>query len=157
MTTPITDPVAAIPSFAPEKVDVYEAGFKFQTPDRLLTLNAAAFYTEYKDMQVQVFTSVAPVFRNAGSASMSIGRGAGASLALNDPRVSRMHATLEWRGGQFVLSDASSYGTWVYFGNQNEAVVLRRTECYLVGHGLIALGCDRNAEDAPLATFAVKA
>jgi iron complex outermembrane recepter protein len=70
VTTPITDPVAAIPSFAPEKVDVYEAGVKFQTPDRRLTFNAAAFDTEYKDMQVQVFTSVAPVFRNAGSASI---------------------------------------------------------------------------------------
>ena len=70
VTTPITDPVAAIPSFAPEKVDVYEAGVKFQTPDRRLTFNAAAFDTEYKDMQVQVFTSVAPVFSNAGSASI---------------------------------------------------------------------------------------
>ncbi len=70
VTTPITDPVAAIPSFAPEKVDVYEAGFKYQTPDRLLTLNASAYYTKYKDLQVQVYTSVAPVFRNAGKASI---------------------------------------------------------------------------------------
>ena len=70
VTTPITDPVAAIPSFAPEKVDAFEAGFKFQTPDRLLTLNASAYYTDYKDLQVQVFTSVAPVFRNAGSATI---------------------------------------------------------------------------------------
>ncbi|MES2953959.1 MAG: adenylate/guanylate cyclase domain-containing protein, partial [Pseudomonadota bacterium] len=77
---------------------------------------------------------------DARSLAISIGRGAGASLALNDPRVSRMHATLEWRGGQFVLSDASSYGTWVYFGNQSEAVVLRRTECYLVGSGQISAG-----------------
>lgn len=68
VTTPITDPVAAIPSFAPEKVDVYEAGFKYQSPDRLLTLNASAYYTNYKDLQVQVYTSVAPVFRNAGKA-----------------------------------------------------------------------------------------
>ncbi|MDE2411538.1 MAG: TonB-dependent receptor [Sphingomonadales bacterium] len=70
VTTPILDPVAAIPSFAPEKVDVFEGGVKFQTPDRLLTLNAAAYYTRYRDMQVQVFTSVAPVFRNAGRASI---------------------------------------------------------------------------------------
>lgn len=70
VTTPITDPVAAIPSFAPEKVDAFEIGAKFQTPDRLLTLNASAFYTDYKDLQVQVFTSVAPVFRNAGSATI---------------------------------------------------------------------------------------
>jgi len=91
---------------------------------------------------------------NARSLAISIGRGAGASLALNDPRVSRMHATLEWRGGQFVLSDASSYGTWVYFGNQSEAVVLRRTECYLVGSGQISAGCERT-EGSPLISFSI--
>ncbi|MDP2016167.1 adenylate/guanylate cyclase domain-containing protein [Hydrogenophaga sp.] len=91
---------------------------------------------------------------DARSLAVSIGRGAGASLALNDPRVSRMHATLEWRGGQFVLSDASSYGTWVYFGNQSEAVVLRRTECYLVGSGQISAGCERR-EGSPLISFSI--
>jgi adenylate cyclase len=91
---------------------------------------------------------------DARSLAISIGRGAGASLALNDPRVSRMHATLEWRGGQFVLSDASSYGTWVYFGNQSEAVVLRRTECYLVGSGQISAGCERR-DGSPLISFSI--
>jgi len=91
---------------------------------------------------------------DASSLAISIGRGAGASLALNDPRVSRMHAMLEWRGGQFVLSDASSYGTWVYFGNQSEAVVLRRTECYLVGSGQISAGCERK-EGSPLISFSI--
>ncbi len=88
---------------------------------------------------------------------LSIGRAVTASLALNDSRVSRLHATLEWRGGQFVLGDASSFGTWVYMGNQSEPVVLRRTECYLVGNGQIALGCERDADSAPLVTFAVRA
>lgn len=88
---------------------------------------------------------------------LTLGRSITASLAVNDPRVSRVHATVQWRGGQFVLSDASSFGTWVYMGNQSEPVVLRRTECYLVGEGVIALGCDRNAEEAPLVTFSVRA
>jgi len=87
---------------------------------------------------------------------ISLGRSTTADLHVNDSRVSRVHCTIEWRGGQFVLSDASSFGTWVYMGNQTEPVVLRRTECYLVGQGVIALGCDRNAEEAPLVTFAVK-
>ena len=91
------------------------------------------------------------------SPAMSLGRSITASLTVNDPRVSRVHATVQWRGGQFVLSDASSFGTWVYMGNQSEPVVLRRTECYLVGEGVIALGCDRNAEEAPLVTFSVRA
>jgi adenylate cyclase len=87
--------------------------------------------------------------------AITLGRSVTADLPVNDSRVSRVHATVQWRGGHFVLSDASSFGTWVYFGSQAEPVVLRRTECYLVGHGQIALGCDRNSEAAPIATFAV--
>jgi class 3 adenylate cyclase len=86
---------------------------------------------------------------------ITLGRSTTADLPVNDTRVSRLHATIEWRGGHFVLTDASSFGTWVYFGSQPEPVVLRRTECYLVGQGQIALGCDRNSDAAPLATFAV--
>ncbi len=94
---------------------------------------------------------------DAKSGKLSLGRSADAALVLNDPRVSRMHATLEWRGGHFVLSDASSYGTWVYLGNQSEAVALRRTECYLVGSGHIVPGCERGDENAPLIAFAILA
>jgi len=86
---------------------------------------------------------------------ITLGRSVTADLPVNDSRVSRLHATLEWRGGNFVLTDASSFGTWVYFGDQTEPVVLRRTECCLVGQGQIALGCDRHADDAPVASFAV--
>ena len=86
---------------------------------------------------------------------VTIGRSAAADLNVNDSRVSRAHATVEWRGGHFVLTDASSFGTWVYFGNHPEPVVLRRTECYLVGMGQISLGCDRNAEAAPIASFSI--
>ena len=85
----------------------------------------------------------------------TLGRAATASLSINDSRVSRLHATVEWRGGQFVLSDGSSFGTWVYMGNQTEPVVLRRAECYLVGHGQITLGCDRHADNAQLVLFSV--
>lgn len=88
---------------------------------------------------------------------LSIGRSATASLTMNDGRVSRLHATVEWRGGHFVLSDASSFGTWVYFGGQAEPVVLRRTDCYLVGQGQMALGCERDAEEAPIIHFNVRA
>ena len=87
---------------------------------------------------------------------LTLGRATTASLSINDSRVSRLHATVEWRGVQFVLGDVSSFGTWVYIGNQSEAVVLRRTECYLVGQGEIALGCDRDSDNAPLLRFSVK-
>jgi adenylate cyclase len=35
-------------------------------------------------------------------------------------------------------------------------VVLRRTECHLVGQGQITLGCERHAESAPLVAFSVR-
>jgi adenylate cyclase len=93
---------------------------------------------------------------NSKSGKLSLGRSADAHLTVNDPRVSRVHATLEWRGGHFVLADASSYGTWVYLGNQSEAVALRRTECYLVGSGQIVPGCERGDDNAPLIGFAIR-
>ncbi len=89
--------------------------------------------------------------------TITLGRAPTSSLALNDGRVSRMHATVEWRGGHFVLTDASSFGTWVYLGSQAEPLVLRRTECYLVGQGTITLGCERGAEAPPTVRFVVHA
>lgn len=86
---------------------------------------------------------------------ITIGRSTDASLPVLDPRVSRLHATVRSRGGQIVLSDASSFGTWVYFGNQAEAVALRRTECFLVGFGQLSLGCKIDADKAPLVSFEV--
>ena len=41
-------------SFGEEKVDNYEIGGKFQTADRALTLNVAAYYTDIADMQREV-------------------------------------------------------------------------------------------------------
>jgi hypothetical protein len=86
---------------------------------------------------------------------ITVGRSTDASLPVLDPRVSRIHATICRRGGQIVLTDASSFGTWVYFGNQPEPVALRRTECFLVGYGQISLGCRMDADKAPLVAFEV--
>jgi adenylate cyclase len=56
-----------------------------------------------------------------------------------------------------LFADSSSSGTWLYFGGQTEAVVLRRTECYLAGRGQIFLGCDQDALAAPTLGFVVRA
>ncbi len=93
---------------------------------------------------------------DAKSKPINIGRASESALHINDPRVSRVHATLAWRGGQFVLTDTSTYGTWVYMGNQLDAVVLRRTECYLVGSGQIVPGSVRGDNGAPLISFVIK-
>ena len=93
---------------------------------------------------------------HARSGQLTIGRATDAGLPLNDLRVSRLHATLAWRGGNFVLTDASSYGAWVYSGMPSDGVLLRRTDCYLSEAGFIVPGCERGDENAPLISFLLK-
>ena len=69
-TTAGTPDIDLIPTYDPEFVDVWELGFKWSGLDGQLRLNGAAFRTEYEDMQVQVFDSVAPVTRNIGKATI---------------------------------------------------------------------------------------
>ena len=71
VTTPITNPVDVIPAFDPETVNAYELGFKLTAFDGRVTLNGAGYRTDYQDLQIQVFTSVAPVFENAASATIT--------------------------------------------------------------------------------------
>ena len=69
-TQRIFPPEPNLPSFKPETVDSYEAGFKVMALDNRLRLNGAAFYTDYKDMQLLVAdaTRVGPFITNAGKA-----------------------------------------------------------------------------------------
>jgi iron complex outermembrane recepter protein len=67
-TLRVFPPEAFIPSFNPETVKVYEAGFKFSGLDQRLRLNGAVFQTDYSDIQVQVFRGVGPLIANGGDA-----------------------------------------------------------------------------------------
>ena len=66
-----TADIDLIPDFDPEFADAYEMGFKYTGLEGRLRLNGALFHTEYDDLQVQVFTSVAPVTKNAASAKIT--------------------------------------------------------------------------------------
>jgi len=67
---PGTPDLDLIPTFEPEFADVYELGFKSTLLDGRVRLNGAIFHTDYEDLQVQVFNSVAPVTENIGSADI---------------------------------------------------------------------------------------
>ena len=69
-----------------------------------------------------------------------IGRDISTQFIIQDPRVSRKHARIEWRSGKFYLEDISSYGTWVRFSDNSNIVALRRQECVLLLAGEMALG-----------------
>lgn len=69
-----------------------------------------------------------------------IGRSPQANYFIDDTRVSRTHARIEWHGGNFQLTDLSSNGTFVKFQEHAEPVALRRGTCTLHGAGMIWLG-----------------
>jgi len=87
---------------------------------------------------------------------ISIGRVKNVEFLVNDPRVSRTHARLEWRNGSVVLFDMSSYGSWVRFnGAIGSDVLLRREECVLHGQGELALGGSFSDSTVPTISFRI--
>ena len=69
-----------------------------------------------------------------------LGRSPQTAFCVDDSRVSRQHARLDWHGGVFSLADLSYNGTYVRFASEEEVVSLRRGTCTLHGGGVIGLG-----------------
>jgi len=84
-----------------------------------------------------------------------LGRSPQAHFRLDDSRVSRSHARIDWNGGAFQLTDLSYNGTYVRFTGSDEVVSLRRGNCTLHGSGAIALGGAPADPAAPCVHFEV--
>lgn len=84
-----------------------------------------------------------------------VGRASDCHVCVHDPRVSRLHARLDWHQGLVVLTDLSSFGTWVRFADSDAPVALRRDSCLLHGNGEIALGVSFADPSAPKVDFAI--
>jgi adenylate cyclase len=84
-----------------------------------------------------------------------LGRSPQAAYCIDDSRVSRSHARIDWHGGTFQLTDLSYNGSYVRFLNDPEVLVLRRGTCTLHGVGLIGLGAPPTDESVPVVRFEV--
>jgi adenylate cyclase len=82
-----------------------------------------------------------------------LGRSPQAHFRVDDSRVSRSHARVDWHGGVFQLTDLSYNGTYVRFGSGDEVVTLRRSSCTLHGSGSIGLGGSPTDPLAPCVRF----
>ncbi len=65
-TQRVFPPLPATPSFGPESATSYEIGAKTSGLDGKVRVNAAAYRTNYDDIQVQVFQAIAPITANGG-------------------------------------------------------------------------------------------
>lgn len=84
-----------------------------------------------------------------------LGRSPQATYCIDDSRVSRSHARIDWNGGTFELTDLSFNGTFVRFAGDAETVSLRRGTCTLHGSGVIGLGSSPADLSAPNVRFEV--
>ena len=87
--------------------------------------------------------------------SAALGRQKHNDLIINDSRVSRSHARIEYNRGKFTLIDQSSNGTLVR-PQGKESILLKREEIQLQGNGIISLGRDVSPESEAAVHFAVK-
>ena len=84
-----------------------------------------------------------------------LGRSPQATYIIDDTRVSRSHARIDWHGGTFQLVDLSYNGTYVRFDHDPEIISLRRGACTLHGSGVIGLGTPPIDPVSPCVRFEV--
>jgi len=84
-----------------------------------------------------------------------LGRSPQATYIIDDNRVSRSHARIDWHGGTFQLVDLSYNGTYVRFDNDPEIISLRRGACTLHGSGVVGLGTPPSEPLSPCVRFEV--
>jgi pSer/pThr/pTyr-binding forkhead associated (FHA) protein len=77
---------------------------------------------------------------NPGRPSLQMGRGDDNEIVVVSLFASRLHARVEARDGQFVLTDLSSNGTFLLVDEHPSEALLRREEAVLGGRGWIGLG-----------------
>jgi hypothetical protein len=72
--------------------------------------------------------------------SIKLGRDQGNDMVVNSVKASRVHARIYERGGNFVIADQSSNGTFVAIDGSTRELTLRREETVLGERGYIGLG-----------------
>jgi len=104
-----SSPVPALISFDPEFATLYEAGLKYQTPQRNLRLNLALFHTDYSDVQVDfsVPAVLGTIAGNAAAATID-----GVELEFNFLPVGALEidGSLSYLDAQFKEVDAAVVG-----------------------------------------------
>jgi adenylate cyclase len=71
---------------------------------------------------------------------LTIGRDPQCDVVIDDPRVSRFHATLEWHRGIVVLRDHSTNGSFVRHADETRAHFVRREVLRIRGAGELNFG-----------------
>lgn len=137
-----------------EPVEVHVLGGRRSTADLAATQFSGIAAPDFEPDGLRL--TWGPVVRafSAQQLPLVLGRSPQSTFCVDDSRVSRSHARIDWHGGSFQLTDLSYNGTYVRF-NDGEIVSLRRGSCPLHGSGLIGLGGSPIDPDAASVAFEV--
>lgn len=83
---------------------------------------------------------------------LSLGRDRECDVTIRDRRASRQHASIEWRGENFLLTDRSTNGTYLTLSGKPE-LHLKRDECMIYGKGTISFAGSLANDDPDFAEF----
>ncbi len=136
---------------APVEVHVLE---RHEFPDLAATMFGNVLSTPAPSALRLKWREAATLF-STSDMPVILGRGEQATCWIDDNRVSRSHARIDWHGGAFQLVDMSSNGTHVRFAADSEVVTLRRGTCTLHGSGVLGLGASPSDPSAPCVGFEV--
>ncbi len=146
-----------------EPCNVFQIEWREEEPSEFLTMQAQAHPDDLLGAEDALGREVVLQWMDTVRSFKSfelpihIGRVKDVEFVVNDPRVSRRHARLEWRNGCVMLVDVSSYGSWVRFSDAaGSGVLLRREECVLHGKGELALGASFADESVPMVAFTIR-
>lgn len=104
---------------------------RIEIPERVVEQQIKYLALDFRDRQLRLSSDIHQAFL--------IGRGPQCDLHCKTALASRVHATLEFRRGKFLLTDQSSNGTYVTTSD-GENIFLRRQEMILWGSGSIGFG-----------------
>src|SRR5690606_12802801 len=91
-----------------EATEVYRVEWQPERDAEATVMGVSMFGQQLHEAKLEISCAGHSCSLQPRGGSIALGRSAGADLPVNDSRVSRLHASIEWRGGHFVLSDASS-------------------------------------------------
>ncbi|MCW5611496.1 MAG: FHA domain-containing protein [Rubrivivax sp.] len=137
-----------------EPVQVFVTGGRRGSGDAAVTQFGGDFSSVLEPDGLRlIWAGTTRVFASA-QMPVVLGRSVQASFCVDDSRVSRSHARVDWHGGSFQLTDLSYNGTYVRFAD-GEIVSLRRGACTLHGSGTIGLGGSPSDPGSPCVAFDV--
>lgn len=128
------------------ELSIYEVLWEHEDVTSILTRadlqaqSISRIHLHYKERRLTILPDTSDVF---------MGRDAACDLVVDANLVSRIHASIAYRRGKFVLVDQSTNGTFVRHLDGQE-VYLRREEMPLWGHGSISLGRTTRREEQDL-------